>query len=149
MTYNIPEIKVTTVKLHERPTKSADSPEAFATLWREMITKADWYDSEKEHVVVVALDTKLKVKCFFMVSVGTLNESYAGPREIFRPLIAAAAHSFVLMHNHPSGDPSPSDADRRVTRRTKEAGELIGIKIIDHVIVGESQHFSFREHGMI
>jgi DNA repair protein RadC len=150
--YQLPEYKLTTVKLHEVPTRSADRPEHFLTLWRDVVTTCDWYDDEREHVVVFALNSRLNLKGFFLIGVGSINECTCHPREVFRPLVNCAAAGFVLMHNHPSGDPSPSDADRRLTRRLtrrlKEAGEMLGINLLDHVIAGDT-HFSFRESGMI
>ena len=83
-----------------------------------------------------------------------MNEATAHPREIFRPVIAAGAYGFAIMHNHPSGDPSPSRADESITRRIYEAGQLLQIRLIDHVIVGEpspgrSPYYSFREAGLV
>ena len=88
------------------------------------------------------------------VSKGTLNESLAHPREIFFPVIARAAHSFILVHNHPSGDPQPSEADLRLTRRISEAARILQIQLLDHVIIGQPMngrqgYFSFKEAGTI
>jgi DNA repair protein RadC len=147
--YQLPEYKLTAVKLHEVPTRTADRPEQFAQLWRDVVTTCDWYDAEREHVVVFALNNRLSLKGFFLIGVGGLNECTCHPREVFRPLVSCAAYGFVLMHNHPSGDPSPSDADRRLTRRLREAGEMMGITLLDHVIAGDTAQFSFREHGLV
>jgi DNA repair protein RadC len=146
--YHLPEYKLTPVKLHEVPSRTADKPEAFFKLWRDVVTTCDWFDSEREHVVVFALNTRINLKGFFLISVGALNQAPCEPREVFRPLVNCAAAAFVLMHNHPSGDPTPSEADRQITRRLKEAGELIGIRMMDHVIVADT-YFSFREAGML
>jgi len=88
------------------------------------------------------------------VSRGSLNESIAHPREIFRPAIAKGAYAIAVAHNHPSGDPQPSEADRRLTRRLAEAGTLLQIPLVDHVIIGAQRgdnpaYFSFREAGLI
>ncbi len=88
------------------------------------------------------------------VSRGSLNESIAHPREIFRPAIAKGAYAIAVAHNHPSGDPQPSEADRRLTRRLAEAGTLLQIPLVDHVIIGSQRgdspaYFSFREAGLI
>ena len=88
------------------------------------------------------------------ISHGSLNESVAHPREIFRPAITYAAYALILVHNHPSGDPAPSDADLRLTRRLNEAAELLQIRFLDHVIIGSADngrrpYFSFREAGVI
>ena len=102
-------------------------------------------------MVVVALNRRLKVMGWHLVSMGDLHGTYCGPREVMRPLLLCAASSFVMMHNHPSGDPSPSDLDRKVTRRLREAGEIIGIGITDHIIIGDGtdDYFSFREHKLL
>ena len=149
-TYKINECKVQTIKVYETPEREFCKPETFNQLWTETVAKADWYDAEKEHAVVFALDSRLRVKGFFLVSVGTLNEAHIHPREVFRPLVACAAASFVIMHNHPTGNPSPSDADRRVTKRLIEAERIMGIAMNDHIIHGSpDSYFSFREHGFI
>lgn len=83
------------------------------------------------------------------VSIGTLTASLIHPREVFGPAIATLAAGLVLAHNHPSGDPSPSREDRDITRRLAQAGGILGIPLIDHVIISESGYFSFREHGLI
>ena len=107
-----------------------------------------------ETLRILALDTKLCLVHDEVVFQGTLNESRAHPREIMRAAIVNRAHSFILAHNHPSGDPAPSDADRRFTRRIREIAELMQIQLLDHVIIGAPRsgalpYFSFREAGMI
>jgi DNA repair protein RadC len=90
------------------------------------------------------------------VSIGSLNESIANPRDIFRPAIITNAYALILMHNHPSGDPSPSEADTRLTRRVSEAATLLQISVLDHVIVGNpgwvgnpKGFFSFKQCGVL
>ena len=108
----------------------------------------------QEQVVVVPVDTRLRHLGTSVVSVGTVNESSAHPREIFRPVITRGAYGCVLIHNHPSGDPSPSRADEAITRRVAEAATLMQIRFVDHVIIGRAApgragYFSFREAGLI
>lgn len=108
----------------------------------------------QEQVLVVGLDTRLRHINTTLVSQGTVNEVAAHPREILRPVIARAAYAFILIHNHPSGDPSPSRADYSVTTRIVEAAALMQIQFIDHIIIGRSEggrnpYFSFREAGVI
>ena len=103
---------------------------------------------DREHFVVVLLNTKNEVIEAPTVSVGTLSSSLVHPREVFKPAIRASAASVVLAHNHPSGRVEPSREDREVTRRMVEAGGIIGIEVLDHVIVGEG-YFSMKEHGML
>lgn len=81
------------------------------------------------------------------VAIGSQNASIIHPREIFRSAILAGATSLILAHNHPSGSPDPSAEDRTITKRLKDAGELLGIKILDHVIIGHGSHFSFADQG--
>jgi DNA repair protein RadC len=109
-----------------------------------------------ESVRVVCLNTKHKVLAVEEVTRGTLNESLFHPREAFRPALARQAHAVILVHNHPSGDPSPSDADVQVTRQMRQAGELLRIELLDHVILGAPakdgsgrNYFSFKEEKML
>ena len=149
MKYRFAEITVKTVRLHEPSAQPADAPIKLRELWEKYVTASDWYDPDKEAMVVFLLNTRQNCIGFNLVSLGTLSETSAHPREILRPAIAAAAHSIAIAHNHPSGDPEPSDADRRFTRRLREACETMSIPLVDHVVVGNGQHFSFREHGLI
>ena len=107
----------------------------------------------QEQVVVAVVDTRLRHMATVVVSVGTVNESSAHPREVLRPVITRGGYGFVLIHNHPSGDPTPSKADEVVTRRIEEAADLLQVKLLDHVIIGRPSqgpaYFSFREAGLI
>jgi DNA repair protein RadC len=108
----------------------------------------------KESLRVVLLDTKYYLIQVVEVSLGSLNESIAHPREVFQPVMMHSAYAFILVHNHPSGDPTPSEADRRVTVRLNEAAKLMQINFFDHIILGTERegrppYFSFREAGMI
>lgn len=108
----------------------------------------------QEQVMVAVLDTRLRHIGTNTVSVGTVNESTAHPREILRPVITRGAYGFILIHNHPSGDPSPSRADELVTKRLVEAAELMQVRFLDHVIIGRpspgrSAYYSFREAGLV
>ena len=82
-----------------------------------------------------------------MVSQGTLTASLVHPREVFRPALREAAAAIVLVHNHPSGDPTPSREDREVTRRLAEAGEILGVRVLDHIVIAETGFRSLREEG--
>lgn len=103
----------------------------------------------KEHMVLLCLNARRQLVKQEVVSVGTLSASLVHPREIFGPAIAAGSAAVVVLHNHPSGDTSPSAEDRECTRRLQRAGELLGIPLADHVIVSESSFYSFREHGLL
>ena len=99
----------------------------------------------RESFHVVLLDGRHRLIAVEAISLGTLTASLVHPREVFRDAIRRAAAAVLLVHNHPSGDPSPSQEDRVVTRRLEAAGELLGIRVLDHVIVAEDGYFSFRE----
>jgi len=102
-----------------------------------------------EHFGLMMLDTRHRLIRTSIISVGTLNSSPAHPREIFREAASAAAAAIVLFHNHPSGDPIPSRDDVDLTRRLVQAGEIMGIDVIDHVILADTRYFSFREAGKL
>jgi DNA repair protein RadC len=103
----------------------------------------------QEVFLVVGLNNRNEVIREMTVAMGTLNECLVEPREVFRPLIAEAAARAVLLHNHPSGDPSPSTYDVSLTRRLVKVGELVGIPILDHIIIGRFSHVSLRDLGLI
>ena len=132
----------------ERQSLTIDSPIAIADLCSEMRFL------DRESLRVVLLDAKQHLIKIATVSQGTVNESLAHPREIFKPVITHSAYSFILVHNHPSGDPSPSEADLRLTRRINEASRILQLNLIDHVIIGSpaagrNSYFSFKEGGVI
>jgi len=107
-----------------------------------------------ETVRILLLNTKLNLTHDEVIFQGSVNESTAHPREILRPAIVHRAHAFILAHNHPSGDPAPSTADRRFTQRLKEAAQLLMINFADHIIIGAPRdgaqpYFSFREAGLL
>ena len=103
---------------------------------------AERCDCEELHVVF--LDTKNKPTGTARITRGTLNASLVSPREVFRPAIVAAASAIILVHNHPSGDPTPSREDIEVTKSITEAGRLIGITVLDHIVVGNREAYSIR-----
>ena len=94
------------------------------------------------------LDGKNRIICIDLVSIGSLNQSIVHPREVFKTACLSNAAAIILVHQHPTGDPTPSSEDIAITRRMKEAGEIMGIKILDHIIVGES-YMSFVEAGLL
>ncbi len=106
---------------------------------------------DKEQVTMLCLDTRCGVidNAEVVLSVGSLNLSIMEPRSIFRSALAKNADSVVLAHNHPSGDPEPSDGDVEVTKRILEAGRLLGVEVRDHVIIGDGKFFSMREKGLM
>ena len=108
----------------------------------------------KESLRVVLLDTRYHLMRIVEVSLGSVNESIAHPRDVFRPAVISSAYAVIVAHNHPSGDPSPSQADHSLTRRLAEGAELLQIKLLDHIIIGapaegRPAYFSFREAGVL
>ena len=99
--------------------------------------------------ITLHLDGKNRVICCDLVSIGSLNQSIVHPREVFKTACLSNAAAVILIHQHPTGDPSPSSEDIAITRRLKEAGEIMGIKILDHIIVGDGEYLSFVERGLL
>jgi DNA repair protein RadC len=106
-------------------------------------------DKKKEHLFLLMLDSKNTIIGQKPISVGTVNESLIHPREIFKEAVKESAYSIILVHNHPFGDSKPSQDDEIITQKIKEAGELMNIKLIDHVIISEDGYYSFNEKGKI
>ena len=105
---------------------------------------------DREHFWALALDTKNRLIREVPVSVGSLNASIVHPRELFRAAVRVSAASVVVVHNHPSGDPTPSGADIQLTRRLARAGEVLGIELLDHVVIGDGgEHASLRDLGLM
>lgn len=106
--------------------------------------------TDREHFVVMCLDTKNKVNAINTVSIGSLNSCPVHPREVFKAAILSNSSSVILIHNHPSGDPTPSREDSEVTKRLAEAGKIMGIEVFDHVVVGENgRYVSLKEKGVL
>jgi DNA repair protein RadC len=105
--------------------------------------------ADRENFVVLLLDTKNKVVGINTVSIGTLNSAVVHPREVFKPAILANAASIILAHNHPSGDPAPSKEDVAVSKKLMEAGRLLEIEVLDHIIVGDDCFLSMKQKGLI
>jgi len=106
-------------------------------------------DRRKEYFMALLLDGKNRVLREVRISEGSLNQSIVHPREVFSPAVRESAAAIILVHNHPSGDPAPSREDREITRRLKEAGELMGVSVLDHIIIGDNGFVSFTAQGML
>lgn len=105
--------------------------------------------ADREHFLALMLDQKNRVNALNVVSIGSLTTAIVHPREAFKPAVIANAASIIFAHNHPSGDPHPSREDEEMTKRLNEAGEILGIKVLDHIVVGEGQYFSFGDQGRL
>jgi len=106
-------------------------------------------DAKREIFLGFYLDTRHKVRRAHVISIGSLSASIVHPREVFRPAVQHAAASVIVAHNHPSGEPEPSEDDIAITRRLSEVGELLGIPLLDHLIVAGRRHVSLREKNLI
>lgn len=104
---------------------------------------------EQEHFRVMTLNTKKEINFIREISKGTINMTIVHAREVFRAAISDNAHSIILLHNHPTGDPSPSKEDIGLTKNLMEASKIIGIDILDHIIIGDNRYFSFLEEGLL
>jgi len=124
--------------------ESISNPQLAARLFMEELRY-----KKKEHFKVLLLNTKNHVLSREEISVGSLNASIVHPREIFNAPLRKSAASIILVHNHPSGDPSPSQEDLEVTRRLADAGQILGIAVRDHIIIGDGCYFSFKEKGLL
>jgi DNA repair protein RadC len=124
-----------------------DTPERAVEYWNTHVTNNPYYDPERECFVVLMLNTRRRVRGHQLVSIGTLDTVLVHPREVFRAAIITAASALVLLHNHPSGEPEPSQADIKITRDLIRAGQLMKIEILDHIVIGSDRHSSLRAQG--
>lgn len=133
-----------TAQYSDQPRRVIKTPDDAAALVMEEMRHFD-----REHFRAILLNTKNQVIGTDKVSVGTLNSSVVHPRELFRNAIKRGAASVILLHNHPSGDPAPSREDKDITHRVMEAGKIIGIEVLDHIIIGDNKFISLKAHGLI
>lgn len=120
------------------------SANAIANLYME-----DFRHLKQEYFKVIYLDTKNKIINDENISIGSLNASIVHPREVFKNAVKKSANSIIIMHNHPSGDPAPSREDIDITRRIRKSGELLGITLLDHIIIGDHRYISFKEEKLL
>lgn len=125
--------------LSDKPIKSS---EAVFELFRFL------QDESKEHMFALHLDSKNHAVCVELISVGSLSASVVHPREVFKSVLLSSAAALILVHNHPSGDPTPSREDNDITKRLKDASELLGIRLLDHIIVGRT-YYSFADQCVL
>jgi len=115
-------------------------------VWEQL---KDIRDNKKEHFVIFFLDARNQEIKREIISVGSLNANLVHPREVFEPAVRHLAAQVIIVHNHPAGDPSPSQEDSEITKQLVDAGKLLGIEVKDHVIVSKNNFFSFKEHKLI
>lgn len=147
--YSAHEYKV--VSLRECPLPAdmmlCDKPDTAAAYWQANIASDKRFNAEVETMVVLLLNSRRRIKAHVIIATGTMDTILIHPREIFRAAIIAGAAAIVLMHNHPSGESSPSEADIKATREAIRAGQLLKMDVIDHVIIGRGERSSLREMG--
>lgn len=147
MTIRVPVVKIQMVRERTMPYEESaliSSPDEAAQLMRAYLGDAD-----REHFVVLMLNTKHRVNAIHTVSVGSISATIVHPREVLKVAILSNAAAIVVGHNHPSGDPKPSEEDLSITQRLVQACRIIGIELLDHVVVGNDRHISFRERGLL
>ena len=121
-----------------------DKPIEAVRIARTLIT--DWY---KEHFIGIYFNEQTKIERAELISLGILNASLVHPRETFRPALVISATKIVVLHNHPSSDLEPSEDDLATTRRLQQAGDILGIELLDHIVFNERKYFSMKEHELI
>lgn len=123
---------------------SFGSPKSVADIFMNILR-----DEMKEHFYVLLLDTKNKIISWDEISKGDLNSSIVHPREVYKYALKFGANSIICLHNHPSGDPTPSPQDIDITKRLEEVGDLVGIRLLDHIIIGYNKYISLKEKGLM
>ena len=130
--------------------QTVTNPQTVQGVLSKILNSENEVDRMKEHFWVIGLSTRNAIQYIDLVSLGTLNASLVHPREVFRFSILKAVSSIILSHNHPSGNAEPSEEDMKITRRLVEAGKIIGIEVLDHIVIGDRDSFySFKERGII
>ena len=139
------------VSLRECPTPETlllcDTPEKVVEYWDTHLKGHPYVSADAETLVVLLLNTRRRVKGHHLVSIGTMDTLLVSPSSVFRIAIISGAAAIALVHNHPSGEAAPSEADIKVTRDLIRAGQLLKIEVLDHVIIGIHQHVSLRNLG--
>jgi DNA repair protein RadC len=128
------------IRLRELPVPitCCDSPDRIYDFWMANIATASWYNPDVECLCAIHLNTRRRATGFHLAGIGTLDTVLMTPRELFRTAIVRNAAAIVVAHNHPSGDPRPSEADVRATREIVQAGRIVRIEVLDHVVIGQS-----------
>jgi DNA repair protein RadC len=136
--YTVREFKIQVLREAAVDDTLLDEPKRVYDFWQQIVPSAPWFQTEKETLVLFTLNTRRRLTGFNMISIGTLDTILVHPREVMRPAVIANASAMIIAHNHPSGDPSPSEGDIKVTRELIRAGQLLKIELLDHVIIGRA-----------
>ena len=155
LVFNPKEFKVVSLRECATPAEMqlCDTPDKAAAYWRTHIPNHPYFNRDVESFFALMVNTRRRIQGHVLISTGTLDTILVHPREVFRAAIISASAGLVLVHNHPSGDPTPSEADIKVTRDLIRAGQLIKIEVLDHIIMGQptpertQDYVSLRELG--
>lgn len=131
------------VKKNSGVHKSLTRPNEVVALFRDLENET------KEKLITINLDSQYKILCFEVVGIGAVNSFYVRPMEVFRTAFPVNAYGAIVIHNHPSGDPTPSEEDALFTQKLVRLANDMGLEFVDHIIVGSKSYFSFREHGLL
>jgi DNA repair protein RadC len=137
---------MTTMKLLQDSKIKIEQPEDIAKIFQDLLKTEDTIDQEKEHFYVCHLDSRNRINMVELVPIGTINQALIHPRETFRRAVAEGPYSIVIAHNHPSGDVTPSADDLLATRKLHEAGEVLGIPVVDHIVFTRDKFYSFKRN---
>jgi DNA repair protein RadC len=125
------------------------SSKVVFSILSEVLQTEEEIDREKEHFWAIGLTAQNHIKYIDLVHLGAINQCPCHPMEIFRRACIKGIASLIVAHNHPAGNPEPSQEDRTATARLKEAGDILGIKFLDHIIIGKNRYFSFSDEGAL
>lgn len=128
--------------------KKITTPEDIYQIMAPIYSQNDKADREKEQLYMIGLDTRNNIKTIDLISMGTVNETLVSPREVYRTALIKGCISIILVHNHPSQEPTPSQADIDVTKRLKEAGEVVSVNLLDHLIYTDTSFTSLKQMGV-
>ena len=145
MTINIYKLKMVKEDTVEY-SNTIKSPCDVAALARDVL---EMHEMAEENFIVLCLNTKNKIAGVHTISIGSLNASIVHPREVFKAALLNNASGIICLHNHPSGDPEPSREDIEITHRLVNAGNILGINVLDHIIIGDRRYISLKEQGMM
>ena len=149
--FNPKEFKI--VALRECPLPQdlqiCDTPEKVVEYWNAHLLSHPYFNPECECFVTLLLNTRRRVKGHCLISIGTLDSVVVHPRDVFRPAVIGAAAGVILVHNHPSGESNPSQADIQVTRELIRAGQILRIEVVDHIVIGRGEFKSLRALGLL
>ena len=140
---------VTTFKVRLEVCEPGETARASEDAWRIAKPIFAELDADREYFVVLGLNQKNRITGHKEISSGTLTSSLVNPSEVFTAAMRLRAPAIICVHNHPSGDPMPSLEDQEITRRLKECGEMLAIRVLDHVILGADRYYSFSDRGLL